>query len=117
MQTSETEKEFALYVVELMQSIGPVRYKKMFGGYGIFLEDLMFGLVANNILYLKVDKETENAFKEKGLEAFTYDKKGKKINLSYFQAPEETLEDSNEMNVWANEAYLTALRVAENKQR
>ena len=117
MPISNTEKEFALYVVELMQSIGPVHHKKMFGGYGIFLEGLMFGLVADGILYLKADKETENEFKEKGLEAFTYNKKGKEISLSYFQAPEETLEDSDEMNAWANKAYRTALRAAENKQR
>ena len=67
MPSSSTEKEFVLYVVELMQSLGPVRAKSMFGGHGIFLEGLMFGLVADSVLYLKVDKETENEFKDRGL--------------------------------------------------
>ena len=49
MPTSDVDKEFVSYVVELMQSIGPVRAKGMFGGHGIFLEELMFGLVADNI--------------------------------------------------------------------
>jgi len=117
MTTDNTEKEFALYVVELMQSIGPVHHKRMFGGYGVFLEGLMFGIIADNTLYLKVDKETENEFKDKGLEPFTYDKKGKPVSLSYFQAPEEALEDYDEMNSWANKAYSTALRAAKSKQR
>jgi len=57
MPVSNEEKEFVTYVVDLMQSIGPVRAKGMFGGHGIFLEGLMFGLIADSVLYLKVDKE------------------------------------------------------------
>ena len=98
MPASSEEKKFVTYVVELMQSMGPVRAKSMFGGHGIFLEDLMFALVADSILYLKVDNETEDEFKSRGLEAFTYHKKGKDFKMSYYQAPEEALEDGEEMN-------------------
>ncbi len=38
MPPSPVEKEFTTYIVDLMQSIGPVSAKAMFGGYGIFLE-------------------------------------------------------------------------------
>ena len=117
MAATQSEKEFVSYVVELMQSIGPVSYKRMFGGYGLFLEGLMFGLIADNTLYLKADKDTEQEFKVKGLEPFTYLKKDKAVSLSYYQAPEETLENYDDMNVWANKAYATALRAAENKSR
>jgi DNA transformation protein len=116
MSVSNVEKEFVSYVVELMQSIGPVRAKGMFGGHGIFLDELMFGLVVDSILYLKADKETEKEFKESGLEAFTYNKKGKEYKMSYFQAPEESLEDSEVMRLWANKAYSTALRAASKKR-
>jgi len=117
MPTSNAEKEFVSYVVDLMQPIGPVHAKAMFGGHGIFLEELMFGLVADSTLYLKADDETENDFKQKGLEAFTYNKKGKEYKLSYFQAPEETLEDSDQMRVWANKAYASALRAVSKKHK
>ena len=117
MSSSNVEKEFVSYVVELMQTIGPVRAKSMFGGHGIFLEELMFGLVADSILYLKTDNETENDYKEKGLEVFTYNKNGKDIKMSYYQAPEEALDNSDEMNSWANKAYTTALRVASKKRK
>ena len=112
MPESKTEKEFVSYVTEMMQTIGPVSPKKMFGGYGIFLEGLMFGLIADNVLYLKADKEIENEFKAKGLDAFKYYKKGKEYNMSYYQAPEETLEDSEEMKSWANKAYSAAIRAS-----
>lgn len=117
MASSPAEKEFTTYVVDLMQSIGPVSAKAMFGGYGIFLDGLMFGLIADNVLYLKVDQETENEFKAMGLAPFTYNKKGKEFKMSYYQAPEEALEDGEEMNLWAAKAYSTALRAASKKQK
>jgi len=117
MPVSASEKEFVLYVVDLMQSVGPVHAKGMFGGYGIYLDGLMFGLVADSVLYLKTDKQTENEFKDRGLEAFTYSKKGKEFRMSYYQAPEEALEDGEEMNTWANKAYGVALKAASKKRK
>lgn len=38
MPVSKEKKEFVFYVVDLMQSIGLVSAKGMFGGHGIFLE-------------------------------------------------------------------------------
>ena len=72
MPASKEEKEFVAYVVELMQSVGPVHAKRMFGGHGILLEGLMFGLVADSVLYLKADEETREDFNARGLEAFAY---------------------------------------------
>jgi DNA transformation protein len=115
MLLSPAEREFTYYVVNLMQSIGPVSAKFMFGGYGLFLEGLMFGLIADGVLYLKVDKKTENEFKAKGLEKYTYNKKGKEFKLSYYQAPEEALEDGEEMRTWAAKAYSAAQRSASKK--
>ena len=115
MTNSTDNKEFAHYMTDLMQSVGPVTAKPMFGGYGIFLHGLMFGLIADGVLYLKADAKTQTDFMDKGLSAFSYNKKGKLVNMSYFQAPEETLEDAEEMHNWANKAYATARRVAAKK--
>jgi len=111
------DSEFADYVVEITQSIGPVYAKRMFGGHGIFLEGLMFGLIADKTLYLKADEKSESEFTNLGLEAFSYNKNDKEMKLSYFQAPEEALEDLDEMNIWANKAYSAALRAALKKKK
>ncbi len=117
MAATKIEKEFVSYLVDLMQSIGPVRAKGMFGGHGIFLDELMFGLVADGTLYLKADIKSVGYFTDKGLAPFTYGKKGKEFKMSYYQAPEEALEDSEEMNLWANKAYDAALRAAAVKRK
>jgi len=111
-----TEKEFVNYIVDLMQPIGPVQAKAMFGGHGLFLDKLMFGLIADSVLYLKADDTSIKEFRDKDLEAFTYNKKGKEFKMSYYQCPEEALESSEEMNVWANKAYGAALRAAAKKK-
>ena len=117
MAKADTEREFVDYAVDLMQTIGPVSARRMFGGYGIFLDGLMFALVADSILYLKTDAESVGAFTELGLEAFTYSKKGKPYRMSYHQAPEACLEDVDAMSRWANRAYEAAMRAAAGKRR
>jgi DNA transformation protein len=117
MPVSNAEQEFVDYIVDLMQSIGPVYAKRMFGGHGIFLEGLMFGLVADSVLYLKADDTIIKEFTELGLDAFTYNKKGKATEISYYQCPEEAMESSEEMNLWANKAYAVALTAAAKKNQ
>jgi DNA transformation protein len=111
----ESEQEFVSHVVELMQSLGPVRARRMFGGHGIFLDDLMFGLVADSVLYLKTDARTRDEFMTRGLEAFAYTRQGKVLKMSYHQAPEEALEDRGAMQAWSGMAYRAALRAATGK--
>ncbi len=63
------------------------RARAMFGGWGLFLDDVMFGLIARERLYLKVDAETEPRFAAAGAEAFTYLRRGKRVAWSYWEAP------------------------------
>lgn len=113
---SQTEKAFVDYVLELLSPMQGVTAKRMFGGYGVFRDGLMFGLVADSMLYFKVDNTTVDSFEEKGLEAFSYNKKGKLCKLSYFQAPEDVLEERDEMQRWATAAFDVALRAAAKKK-
>ena len=112
MPSLTKEQEFVCHVTELMQSIGPVETRRMFGSHGMFLEGLMFALISKNTLFLKADEETKADFLDLGLEVFAYQRQGKDMALSYYQAPEEALEHVGEMNVWANKAYGAALRKA-----
>jgi DNA transformation protein len=82
----------------------------MFGGYGIFREGLMFGLVADDVLYLKADDQNKEDFTARGLEPFVYVKDGKPMAMSYHQAPGEALDNSDEMIFWADNAYQAAVR-------
>ena len=102
--------EFVSYVTELLAPFGDVRAKRMFGAYGIFRGDLMFGIVADEALYLKADDVNRTDFEARGLERFVYYKKGKPMYLSYYQAPEEALDNSGDMLAWAEKSFAAAIR-------
>jgi DNA transformation protein len=57
---------------ELSAPLGRVTFRRMFSGWGVFCEAGMFGLVADDVLYLKVDSETRAVFEAEGLEPFGY---------------------------------------------
>jgi DNA transformation protein len=112
---SKEQREYVAHIVDLLQAIGPVKSKFMFGGFGLFMEGLMFGLIADSELYLKVDAQNLQNFEDLGLQAFSYDKSGKEFKMSYFQAPEEAMEDSELLSVRASNAYGAAMRAAAKK--
>jgi DNA transformation protein len=59
----------------------------MFGGWGLFLDDTMFGLIAGERLYFKVDDDTEPRFAAAGAKPFTYQRHGKQVAMSYREVP------------------------------
>ncbi|MDG5500380.1 TfoX/Sxy family protein [Marinobacter sp. BGYM27] len=109
--------EFAAFIVDQMQSVGPAVSRRMFGGHGVYLDGLMFALVSDNTLYLKVDSESRPIFENMELLPFTFERKGKAVVMSYFQAPDEVMESPDVMQYWASLAYGAALRAASKKQK
>ncbi|MFT6164760.1 MAG: DNA transformation protein [Zhongshania aliphaticivorans] len=103
---------FTVFLVDQLQWLGPVTSRRMFGGTGLFLEGLMFALIVENTLYLKADTATRGDFDALGLPPFSYQRNGRDIALSYFQAPDEALDDRDLLIDWANRAYAAAMRAA-----
>ena len=115
MAISIEQREYVAHIVDLLQFIGPVESKSMFGGFGMFLEGLMFGLVAGNELYLKVDTQNLQDYEDLGLQAFSFEKNVRQFKMSYYQAPEEAMEDAELLSDWASNAYDAAMRAAAKK--
>jgi len=82
----------------------------MFGGFGVFRDNLMFGLIAADTLYLKADRTSAKIFIDQGSVPFEYTKQGKLMQLSYYSAPEEIFDDEAAARHWAGMAYDAALR-------
>jgi DNA transformation protein len=101
---------FSERCVALLTPLGPVRSRAMFGGFGIFLDDLMFALVAWDRLFFRVDDQTRGRFVEAGSEAFTYSANGRAMTMAYFEAPEGSLADSEALLPWAELGLAAAQR-------
>lgn len=104
--------------VELLQPLGPVRPRRMFGGHGIYVDGLFMALVIQNQLYLKTDDVSRERFVAAGCEPFSYaTKSGERMVLSYYRPPEEVLESPPLMLPWARLALEAALRAANAKAK
>lgn len=107
---SSIRNEFVDYVVELMAVWGPVSSRRMFGGHGLYRECKMFALIVSDVLFFKVDKENLAIFERAGSHPFVYVSRSRNVQLSYWSAPEGSLESPAEMNEWCRSAYGAALR-------
>lgn len=103
------------YTIDQMSDFGIVTYKKMFGGIGLFCEGLMFALIADDVLYLKVDDSNRADFEAIGSAPFKPYPHSKMI-MQYYNVPEDLLEDKERMTEWCKKAFSVA-EVAKNKKR
>lgn len=98
------------HLQEIFATFAPVEVRKMFGGYGIFHQGVMFALAADEVLYLKADAASADRFRAMNLDRFVYDKRGKQVTMSYYQAPDEVMDDPEQAALWAKRAFEAALR-------
>jgi DNA transformation protein len=108
--------EFVDFVLEQMAPLGDIRARRMFGGHGIFQGDLMFALLVDGGLYFKADELTGREFTARGLPAFTYESRGKRVALRYFAAPSEVFDEAQAMLHWARQAIQVALSASRDKK-
>ena len=101
------------YLLEQLEELGPVRARAMFGGHGLYLDGRIFAIVVDDTLYLKADPVSRGLFEERGLSRFSYRRRGKTCYMSYYEPPEEALEDGETLRHWARVAYEAALRAGE----
>ena len=109
--------EFIDYLHDQFARFGPISVRRMFGGGGVFHQGVMIGLIAGEVLYLKVDDRNRPDFEAAGMGPFTYDGKGKPMQMSYFEAPPDVLEDPDELATWATKAHEAALAGQKSKKR
>ena len=101
---------YADYLQDVFVELGPVTCRKMFGGYGVYHQGLMFALVADDVLYLKVDADTRPDYEARGLLPFCFEKSGKPVQMSYHQAPEDIFDDPELAARWGRAAWQAARR-------
>ena len=94
----------------LLLPFGPVTARSMFGGYGLYLDGIMFGLIAYDTLYFKVDDGNRDDYVKAGTGPFTYEGKRRPVQMSYFQIPAAVLDDPVALAKWAELAHQAAKR-------
>jgi DNA transformation protein len=110
-------KSIAEELVGRLLPLGPVRMRAMFGGYGIYLDDVMFALIYWGDAYLRTDAETAPRFAAAGATQFTYEGRTGLVKMPYFTVPAGCLRDPRRLLPWAELALASARRAALAKRR
>jgi len=104
---------FTEFLRDALAPLGRLAMRRMFGKTGVFCDGLMFAMVSDDTLYLRVDDHNRAAFAEaSALPPLNYEKRGVTIDLSFWRAPERLLDEPDELLAWAREALAAADRVA-----
>jgi DNA transformation protein len=99
------------HALELLCGLGAARARRMFGGHGLYVDDLFIALIAGERLYYKTDAQTRPRFQAAGSEPFVYGRQGREqVTLGYWTVPPEAMESPALMLPWARLALEAALR-------
>lgn len=101
---------FVDHCLELLSPLGRARSRRMFGGHGLYLDDLFVAIVSGEQLYLKTGAETRDRFVAAGGQPFTYRRQGETVAaLGFHTPPPEAMESPELMRPWARLALQAAV--------
>lgn len=87
----------ATLILEKLSSIPSITSKKMFGGYGLFHNSKMFGLIdSKGVGFVKGDKSLKNDYAKMG--SIQHSK------MPYFSIPDNILQNEESLLNWVNSA-------------
>lgn len=110
------------FVRELFAGLGPIKVKRMFGGAGVYADGVMFGLLADDAIYLKADDTLKAALTEEGCGPFVWTpssgpRAGEKIDMGYWRLPDAALDDPDLAAEWGAKALAVAKAKAKAKPK
>jgi DNA transformation protein len=103
---------------DLFSEFGPIKLRRFFGGEGIVADDVMIGMVFDDIIYFHTNEKTRAAFVAEGCKPFTFLKRSKNemIATHWYALPERLYDDPEELAAWARIA-LEAMRNSETEKK
>lgn len=110
---------FTEYALELLAGVGRIEAKRMFGGAGIYRNGVMFALLDDDALYVRVDDKLQADLKAQGSVPWVYSMKrdGAVRDMGYWRMPETAADDPDEAVAIGKRAYAAAVKRQELRAR
>ena len=102
---------FRSFVLDQLEELEDVVPRSMFGGVGLYCGGAFFGIIAGDVLYLKVDDTNRQDYERASARPFKpYPDRGG--TMQYYAVPLDVLETAPELAAWARKAVGVAERSA-----
>jgi DNA transformation protein len=101
------------FICELFATFRHVTVKRMFGGAGLYADGLMFGLVFDGVIYLRIDAASLPDFEREGSTPFIYPLAKRRpghASQHFWRLPDRLYDDPDELAAWAGRALAIAER-------
>ncbi len=108
-------KAYLDFILDWLAPLGEITSRKMMGGAVLYCDGIVFALLSESTLYLKVDDVTRPRFQSLGLRPFQPfpDNPG---TMQYYPPPAEFFEDSDARTEWGRAAVEVGKRSAAKKK-
>lgn len=108
--------DYIEYVVDQLADVGTVVPRRMFGGVGLYLKSVFFALIADNVLYMKVDESNRPDYEDAGMGPFMPFGDESHV-MQYYEVPIDILEDRDRLADWARKAFAVAQKAKAGKTK
>jgi DNA transformation protein and related proteins len=96
------DSSFRSYVLDQLRGLDNVRCRAMFGGYGLYLGQVFFGIISEGRVYFRTDERSRSAYVELGMGPFQPNP-GQTLK-TYYEVPGDVIEDEDRFTEWARTA-------------
>ena len=96
------DDSFKDFVLDQLRELDDVEARPMFGGYGLYQDDIFFGIIHRGCLYFKTDAVTAAEYRKRKMQPFRPN--AKQTLKSYYQVPVEVIEDREQLAQWVGTA-------------
>jgi DNA transformation protein len=102
--------DYLQYVLDQLTGLRGATSRSMFGGAGLYCDDLFFGLIASDdTLYFRVNDDNRPDYEALGMARFRPYEDKPYMSFNYYEVPPHVLENADELVTWARRS----LKVAE----
>lgn len=106
-QSSNPENAYQTYVLDQLAFLEDLHCRPMFGGFGLYVREIFFGMIHRGRLFFQTDAGTQPDYIALGMEVFQPNKKQRLKN--YYEVPAEILEDPEPLRLWVGRAISCGL--------
>jgi DNA transformation protein len=110
---------FPDYVQELIAGFGKVEVKRMFGGAALYRNGVGFGILDDDVFFIKADKAFGAELKRRGCKPWVYSiaKDGSVRDIAYWSLPDTAADDGDEAVGLVRRSFEVAKLAAEAKAK
>ena len=99
---AQPKNDFLEFVLDQLSGLPGVRSRRMFGEFGLYLEDDFFAIVASGKLYFLTSDATRPDYESRSMKPFA--PTPKQVLKNYFEVPVDILENDSLLSDWAKKA-------------